>query len=115
MTSILSLFSHSPLNVHGKIKTPSNMKKWLKCRLKWLKCRLLTQMAECEFSFYHMDKACPMYKVGLIISLKIALESQPFTTFKALRTAPGHSKRTVMSAVVTIIIKGEVNIKSSYL
>lgn len=77
-------------------------------------------MAECEFSFYHMDKGCPMYKVGLMISLKIALESQPFTTFKALRTAPGHSKRTIISAVVVTIIikdiiKGEINIKSSYL
>lgn len=89
-------------------------------RVQWLKCGLLTQTAECEFSFHHMDKGCPMYKVGLIISLKIALGSQPFTTFKALRTAPGHSKRTVMSAVVVTIIikdiiKGEINIKSSYL
>ena len=62
-------------------------------------------MAKYEYSFYHMDKG-PMYKVGLIISLKIALGSQSFTTFKALRTAPGHSKRTVISVVVvTIIIK----------
>lgn len=52
-----------------------------------------------------MDKGCPMYKEDLKRSLKIVLGIQSFTTLKALRTAPGRSKRMVMSAVVTIIVK----------